>query len=407
MLSNDKLTREAAKFKSDSTKRFDAALTALLALAWQYKHLGGDFSFSADPELYAKALAICRDMSDGCLKDAENHIKSLFEEEFEAGYVNGEDAIERFDMAGSHLLELLNLWIALAFINGYSQAYTKISIGRWMNNPFASGLFCSWGKDVLKWGRGYDKNLINRLAVIGQNLIIDAARKREWEQEKEKGATYYIRRRGSGYDCPDCDELCGFPIPIEVPFERLHARCCCWAEYHYDDMPGTEDEFKERREEYERLKKDPNYKDVEFNPKNGGLRADHVGHNFDKRGGKYEKHAQNAGYNAGHAVIFGDERTKSSVHTEGTWDGKPFEVSGRETATSSNILKGLKHCASKIDTRIAVLDFPNGGFDEQIFNDALNRYKGLEKLNDLQFKWFDEIICVQGEEIIFRTTIKK
>lgn len=249
MLSNETLTREAAKYKSDSTKRFDVALTALLALAWQYKHLGGDFSFTADPELYAKALAICRDMSDGCLKDAENHIKSLFEEEFEADYVDGEDAIERFDMAGSHLLELLNLWIALAFINGYSQAYTKISIGRWMNNPFASGLFGAWGKDVLKWGRGYDKNLINRLAVIGQNLIIDTARKREWEQEKEKGATYYIRRRGSGYDCPDCDDLCGYPIPIEVPFERLHARCCCRPEYHYDEMPVMEKNGKEPSKE--------------------------------------------------------------------------------------------------------------------------------------------------------------
>lgn len=32
------------------------------------------------------------------------------------------------------------------------------------------------------------------------------------------------------------------------------------------------------RQEYERLKADPNYTDVEFNPKNGGLRARHTGH---------------------------------------------------------------------------------------------------------------------------------
>ena len=41
------------------------------------------------------------------------------------------------------------------------------------------------------------------------------------------------------------------------------------------------------RREYERLKADPSYTDVEFNPKNGGLKASHVGHNFDKNGGKY------------------------------------------------------------------------------------------------------------------------
>lgn len=41
------------------------------------------------------------------------------------------------------------------------------------------------------------------------------------------------------------------------------------------------------RREYERLKADPNYTDVEFNPKNGGLKATHVEHekhtNVDKK----------------------------------------------------------------------------------------------------------------------------
>ena len=82
-------------------------------------------------------------------------------------------------MAGSHLLLLLDIFVMLAFANGFSQAYTRISIGRYMNNPFASGLFGAWGKDVLKWGRGYDRNLMSRLAVIGQNLIIDASRAHE------------------------------------------------------------------------------------------------------------------------------------------------------------------------------------------------------------------------------------
>lgn len=237
MLSNETLISEAARFKTNAKSRFDKALAALLALAWKYQHLGSDFSFDADRELYSRALEICREMSDGCMADAQDHIRNMFGEEFEMGDAYGRDALERMDMAGSHLLELLNIWVALAFANGYTQAYTRISIGRYMNNPFASGMFGAWGRDVLKWGRGYDKNLINRLAVIGQNLIIDETRRMEWMDEKAKGAKYYIRRRGSGYDCDICDENCGFPIPISVPYERIHSRCVCWPEYHDEDNP--------------------------------------------------------------------------------------------------------------------------------------------------------------------------
>lgn len=239
MLDRDRLTKEAAEFKNDAKKRFDAALAALLALAWKHKDLGGDFTFDADPEMYAEALRICRDMSDGTMADAERHIRALFEDndDFEIDNFSADNALESLDMAGTHLIQLVEVWCAVAFSNGFSQAYTRISIGRYLRNPYASGMFGAWGKDVLKWGRGYDRNIINQMAVIGQNLIVDAARAEEWREEREEGATYYVRRRGSGYDCPDCDAITGVPIPIDVPFERLHSRCMCYPEYHFDEMP--------------------------------------------------------------------------------------------------------------------------------------------------------------------------
>ena len=155
-----------------------------------------------------------------------------------------------------------------------------------------------------------------------------------------------------------------------------------------------------REAEYRRYKDDPNYTDVERNEK-GGIKGSHIGHNFDKKGGKYEKHVQNAGYEAGHSVILEDERGYDSRHTEGTWDEKKFEVAGRETATENNVLRGLKHCASKRTTQIAVLDYPNGGFDETVLENAIKRYRGLEPLNDGQFVRFEKIICVQDERIVY------
>jgi len=157
----------------------------------------------------------------------------------------------------------------------------------------------------------------------------------------------------------------------------------------------------ENHKEYERLKKDPDYKEVKYDDTSGGMTAVHKDHNFDKKGGKYEKNIRTAGYKTGHAVIFESERGFSSRHTEGTWDGRIMEIAGRETATENNVLKGLKHCASKRTTQIAILDYPKGGFDKNILENAIKRYRGLEKLNDGQFVRFEKIICVQDKKIVY------
>ena len=145
-------------------------------------------------------------------------------------------------------------------------------------------------------------------------------------------------------------------------------------------------------------------KDVDFNW-NGGMKATHKYHNIDKIGGVYERHVQNAGFKTGNAVILECERGKmdNERYVEGTWNGLKFEIAGRETATINNILKGLKHCAAKRETEIAVLDFPNEGFTEENFKQAVLRYRGLEKLNDGQFLKFKKIICVQNENIVYET----
>lgn len=250
MLSNDKLIQEAASFKGDAKKQFESALKALLALAWRYRNeVEGDFKWESNPELYDEALRICREMTDGCEQDAKQRLFALVQDTFDyadedAAWdfiydYDGENITTRFDMSGSHLLSLLNVWIAAAFVNGFTKEYTRISILRYLNNPFASGLFGAWGKDVFKWGRGYSKNIADQLAVIGQNAIIGGYRYAEWVDAQSKGAMYYIRRRGSTYDCPSCDELCGYPIPIETPFEYLHSRCCCYPEYFYEPMPNV------------------------------------------------------------------------------------------------------------------------------------------------------------------------
>ena len=180
---------------------------------------------------------------------------------------------------------------------------------------------------------------------------------------------------------------------METPCEG-----CKWIPIHNRETINREKNL----ETYQQKLQDPDYDEVEFDEASGGVKATHAGHNFDKIGGKYEKHVQTVGYKAGHAVILENERDGSfnQRFTEGTWDEKLFEVAGCETATSNNILHGLSHCASKRTTKVAILDFPNGGFDQFVWERTLNRYRGLKKNNTGQYLEFERIVCVQNDEII-------
>lgn len=238
MINRKDIAKEAADFKGDAKKRFDEALSALIALAWANREYGNEFSYEASEAIYAEALRICREMSDNLLEDAKRRIYALVEtldyaDEEVAFEQFRDDARERMDLAGSQLITLLDMWVSEAFARGFTESYTRISVQRYMANPIASGLFGAWGKDIWKWGRGYDKNLPNRLSTIGRNLILDSVRYAEWVDAQAQGYDYYIVHRGSGFDCPVCDEGCEVEIPITIPFSKFHPNCMCWPQYFH------------------------------------------------------------------------------------------------------------------------------------------------------------------------------
>ena len=160
---------------------------------------------------------------------------------------------------------------------------------------------------------------------------------------------------------------------------------------------------KDHKKLYERLKNDHDYYDVQYNKKTGGVKAIHKEHNFDKKGGKYEKDVLKAGYNSGAAVVLQSEKSAiiGKRFTEGLWNGKQFEVAGKKQARPQDFFSGLKHCASKRETQVAVINIAKNSFDETSLKSAISRYRGLEKLKDGQFVKFDEIIIVQDGKIVY------
>lgn len=82
----------------------------------------------------------------------------------------------------------------------------------------------------------------------------------------------------------------------------------------------------------------------------------------------------------------------------GGWDGLPFEIAGAENGTANNIRNALKHCAKKPGSKVAVIFFPNGNFNTEEFNNGLAKFNGLKGTS--QYKLFDFIYCIQGENIV-------
>ena len=202
--------------------------------------------------------------------------------------------------------------------------------------------------------------------------------------------------------CRDCDIAKEKLELAFVPDNEVCAACKLVHKCYTDRMDLPEQKrIEENRKLYEKLSKDKDYTDVEFNPQNGGLKAVHIGHNFAKVGGKYEKEVMNIGYNNGHKVILGDERGNDSKHIEGTWDDQPMEVSGKNGKSTNNIKKGLIHCAEKPGCKVAIILIYEDEFDETLFPAALVRYAGLE---NAEGSWvaFDEVICMQDGKIVYQ-----
>ena len=236
MLKQAQLIEGVAAYKKDSNKLFWSAVSSLLALAWPYKR--EKFAFDDTFPLYEDAIDICLDLSDQCVEKAWNRTSGLINERFDDIddgevwlYAFDEEAQKSFDMAGSHLLELLAVWISVAVINEWTESYTKVMITRYITNPFLCPEWRGIPLDTLSWGRGYAKDIPEQLAIIGQGLIVKAARKAQQTEAENEGYDYYVRRRGSDFECDICDSMANIPIPIYIPFDIPHPRCVCFPEY--------------------------------------------------------------------------------------------------------------------------------------------------------------------------------
>jgi len=162
------------------------------------------------------------------------------------------------------------------------------------------------------------------------------------------------------------------------------------------------DRFDRNRYLYEIYKINPDYYDVEFDEASGGMKATHKDHCFDPDKGIYEEEVQNIGFNNGYSVILTSEKGKGigENYTEGLWNNKQFEIATCENANTNNnnIVKGLKHCASKDGNEVAILYFYKGKYIKNDVKRAIGRYDGLKE-HIASYKKFKEIYVLCEEKV--------
>ena len=238
MADSERVLSEMASVKGDVKKRVAATVSAILDLAWAYRIKG--FAFEADDRLDEEVNRILVQLSNGNVVDAEIRARKLLQDLELDGYLDdsliyaedemdGENAIFRYDMHSSHLKELIALWLGIAAIYGYSKQEVKTQILTYGGMPFLSPLWKEERKPVFSWGRGYDRNIVNGITVISQDLINRSFQYARIQFFKAMGAIGYRTVRNSNYHCPYCDEITTHVWPLDQIVLPAHARCVCYS----------------------------------------------------------------------------------------------------------------------------------------------------------------------------------
>lgn len=112
--------------------------------------------------------------------------------------------------------------------------------------------------------------------------------------------------------CRDCDIAQGKVNLAYIPDNEVCAACKLVRQCYEGKTKKSEQErIEQNRKLYDKLSRDKRYKDVEFNPETGALRATHRGHNTgSSEGFRLEQKLVDKLFECGHSIILCDEQKK-------------------------------------------------------------------------------------------------
>lgn len=341
-----RVIEEMAKAKGDIEKRYREKLPEIIRECMAFAYLGKSFTFDANADLEEKVNRKLIALSDEIMEDIQARAKRCIayaeeedDEEAILAYMkreqNGEDLITRIDKHNSNLRYFLEGWIAIGMVNGLSNSQLLTNIFTYMHDAYLSKLWIDaynqgYRSNAIRtrgyhFGQGILKNPITALTELERNSINEAFQYGRVLRYGKDGAIGYRTHRASGFPCDHCDELTLQIWPLDLVVLPAHPRCVCYSTpiYAGEEIDGFVVNdlalYRKNLLEYDKLKSDPNYREVYQGKINAAVSAIHNKHKirtgakekryFDEQltSSELELWCQRESIRMGHSFILADE----------------------------------------------------------------------------------------------------
>lgn len=246
-MTREQLINALAEVKKKVNKAVERKIDQILDLCRSYNTYGHNFSFDVNGDLEKEISRLLIELSDLVLAYAESAITEIAEDkdtkDILLGYVHrtrgGMTATERVDSHSTHLLYYLQTYMAIGFSLSLPISQIRKNIITYMHNPydnpFYRGAVLTGNAPAynpaggLKYGKGVTADPVDGLALTAQEMVSEAYQYNVLGRYRSNPRVIGYRvHRGSGYDCPTCDELCVGIHPLTEIVLPAHPRCMCY-----------------------------------------------------------------------------------------------------------------------------------------------------------------------------------
>ena len=121
---------------------------------------------------------------------------------------------------------------------GYNDQQILSSIRTGYKDPYKTSVITKARKKDINiatpsYGKGVFQNAYQNIVRNSKQVISIAWGQAEQEYGQEIGAVGYFVHRGSSYNCPVCDDLCGYMHPLNTMVIPAHVSCKCRVEFAF------------------------------------------------------------------------------------------------------------------------------------------------------------------------------
>lgn len=156
-------------------------------------------------------------------------------ESFLVSDIYGKTTAERNSVYLANFAEDIVRMIKAGTIMGYPESQILSAIRTGYKDPYHASVVTKAQRKEINiatpsYGKGVFRNAYENIVRNASQVISLAWGLAEQEYGKENGAVGYYVHRGSSYNCPVCDDLCGYLHSLKTMVVPAHVNCVCRVE---------------------------------------------------------------------------------------------------------------------------------------------------------------------------------